>query len=75
MSGLTNMGTVDRAVRAVIGIFLVAAPYLFDAALWNNAAIRWAIPLVGLVLVVTALFGFCPAYRVLGINNDNNDKH
>lgn len=61
-----NVGSVDRLIRIVVGIVLIAAPYVFTSELWANSLVRWAIPAVGAILILTALFRFCPLYRVIG---------
>jgi hypothetical protein len=58
-----NVGSVDRIIR---GAILIALPNVYTSPMWANGAIRWAVPVVGLVLVLTALFRFCPAYRLFG---------
>ena len=55
----TNMGTIDRVLRIVVGIGLLSLIFVGPQTLWG---------LVGLVPLVTALVGFCPAYRLLGIS-------
>ncbi len=59
----TNIGTVDRIVRFIIGIALIAlaAGYVpgYPAQLW-----AW----IGLVPLLTAAFGTCPVYTVLGVS-------
>lgn len=54
-----NMGTVDRALRAVIGIVLIALVFVGPQTPWG-----W----IGIVPLATALIGFCPAYRLIGLN-------
>lgn len=53
-----NVGTIDRAVRIVAGLVLLALA-LFGGQWWG-----W----IGVVPLVTALAGFCPAYRLLGLS-------
>jgi Protein of unknown function (DUF2892) len=53
----TNLGTVDRIVRIVVGLAVVAAGAYYQSA--------WAF--VGLVPLGTGLVGFCPAYCPLGL--------
>jgi hypothetical protein len=57
----TNVGSIDRVVRVVLGLALLSAFFLLAGPL------RW-LALAGLVLLLTAAFSFCPLYRVLGIN-------
>ena len=55
----TNIGTIDRSLRAVLGFALLWLLVSGPKTLWG---------LIGAVLLFTALVGFCPLYRVLGIN-------
>lgn len=57
MNMTTNVGTIDRVLRAVVGIGLVAWA-VTGGPVWG-----W----VGVVPLGTALLGFCPAYTLLGI--------
>ena len=57
---MRNVGTIDKAIRLVAGIGLVLlaavpSPY--------QTPFGW----IGLVPLGTALIGWCPAYRLLGI--------
>jgi hypothetical protein len=56
-----NVGGIDRTLRIVVGIVVLALLFVLE----GNA--RY-LGLVGLVLVATGLFRFCPAYTLLGIN-------
>jgi hypothetical protein len=59
-----NVGTPDRIIRLIIGAVLVAL-YLYGTVMG-----AWGVVLLvaGLVLILTALFKFCPLYRLLGAN-------
>lgn len=63
-----NVGQIDRIVRLIAGTLLIAAPIFFSGTLPVGPVFSWAIPLVGAILVMTALFRFCPLYRLVGIN-------
>lgn len=63
-----NVGNIDRIVRIVVGLALILSPYLVTLGLWDNTIVRVLVQLVGLVLVSTALFRFCPLYRLIGVN-------
>lgn len=54
----TNEGTLDRGVRVLAGLGLLALTVVGPASPWG---------LVGLVPLVTGLLGSCPAYTLLGI--------
>lgn len=60
-----NMGTVDRAVRAILGIILIALVFVGPKTPWG-----W----LGLILLGTAVLGYCPPYSLLGINTRGKDK-
>ena len=55
---MTNVGTLDRALRAIVGVGLIALVFVGPQTPWG-----W----IGAVLLLTALVGFCPAYRLLGL--------
>ncbi|WGJ15525.1 DUF2892 domain-containing protein [Methylocapsa sp. D3K7] len=55
-----NVGTIDRAIRIVIGLALLSM-LIFAGSEW-----KW-LGLIGLVPLITALAGRCPAYSVMGI--------
>lgn len=59
-----NMGTIDRVIRAIVGIALIASWPL--GLLEGTLAI--VLPVVGVVLLVTAMLRWCPPYNLLGIN-------
>jgi len=59
-----NMGTIDRVIRAIVGIALIASWPL--GLLEGTLAI--VLPVVGAVLLVTAMLRWCPPYMLLGIN-------
>lgn len=54
-----NEGTIDRALRVVLGLVVLSLVFVGPKTAWG-----W----VGLVPVVTGLVGFCPLYSILGIN-------
>jgi hypothetical protein len=56
---LTNEGTVDRAVRVVLGLVLLALVFVGP-----HTALGW----LGVVPLATGLVGFCPLYRLIGIH-------
>ena len=53
-----NVGSVDRAIRVIIGLVILAVGYRHGS--W------WG--LVGLLPILTALVGCCPGYLPFGIS-------
>jgi membrane protein YdbS with pleckstrin-like domain len=60
-----NVGTVDRAMRALVGILALAGAFALG---WFSGWMVWAAAVVGVIMLVTAAVGMCPIYRLLGIN-------
>jgi ABC-type uncharacterized transport system permease subunit len=60
----TNVGTIDRVARIVIGLVLIAyaIPLGFPHTGWNW--IGW----IGVVPIITAIVGSCPAYSLFGFS-------
>lgn len=63
---MANVGSLDRILRFLVGIVLVALP-LVTTAFDGWGAWRFLSLAAGIVMLGTALFRFCPAYRLLGI--------
>lgn len=58
----TNVGGIDKAVRIIAGLALLSLSFILD----GNA--RWW-GLIGIVPLLTGTLGWCPAYKLLGINS------
>ena len=54
-----NVGGVDRILRIVVGIALIAAAATGAIGVWGY---------IGLVPLATGLMGWCPPYAILGFN-------
>jgi Protein of unknown function (DUF2892) len=54
-----NEGTVDRGLRVVAGVTLIALAATGTVGVWG-----W----IGVVPLLTGAVGMCPLYSVLGIN-------
>ena len=54
-----NEGTIDRAVRVIAGLALIALAATGTVGMWG-----W----IGIVPLLTGVIGFCPAYTILGVN-------
>lgn len=56
---MRNEGKLDRALRVAVGAGLIALVFAGPQTPWG-----W----LGLVPLLTGVVGFCPLYRLLGIN-------
>ena len=54
-----NEGGVDRAVRIVVGLALIALAATGKVGVWGY---------IGIVPLLTGIAGVCPAYSLLGIS-------
>ena len=62
--GEKNVGTIDRVIRIIVGIALLAA----FALNMVTAPLSYLVLLIGIIALVTGAIGTCPAYSVMGIN-------
>jgi hypothetical protein len=48
-----NMGSLDRIIRFIVGLFLISLIFWGPKTYWG---------LIGVILVLTSVIGFCPLY-------------
>jgi hypothetical protein len=56
---MSNVGGIDRVLRILVGLALISLVFIGPKVVWG-----W----VGLVPLLTGIFKFCPAYKLLGLN-------
>ncbi len=56
---MRNEGTIDRAIRVVVGLALLSLTFAGPHSPWG---------FVGLVPLLTGIVGFCPLYRLVGLD-------
>jgi hypothetical protein len=54
-----NVGGIDRILRIVVGVALIALAVTGTIGVWGY---------IGVVPLATGLMGWCPAYTLLGMN-------
>lgn len=54
-----NEGKLDRILRVIVGLVLIALVFVGPQTAWG-----W----IGVVPLLTGIFGYCPAYSLLGLN-------
>ncbi|OHC73444.1 MAG: hypothetical protein A3G18_05000 [Rhodospirillales bacterium RIFCSPLOWO2_12_FULL_58_28] len=54
-----NVGNADKALRIIVGLGLVSIVFVGP-----QTPFGW----VGLIPLLTAFIGFCPAYTIFGLN-------
>jgi len=60
-----NVGTIDRAVRIIAGLALIALAFTGTIGVWGY---------IGVVFLLTGLFRVCPAYSLIGVNTCGTTK-
>jgi hypothetical protein len=56
---MMNEGTLDRSIRVILGLGLIALVFVGP-----QSPFGW----IGVVPLATGLVGFCPLYRLLGLS-------
>jgi hypothetical protein len=56
---MRNEGAIDRVLRVGLGVALIALVFVGPQTPWG-----W----LGLVPLLTGVVGFCPLYRLVGVN-------
>ena len=56
-----NIGTVDRWIRIIVGVVLLALAISGNIGAWG-----W----FGIITLATALINFCPLYRLIGFSSN-----
>lgn len=54
-----NEGTLDRILRIIVGLVLLALIFVGPKTMWG---------LIGLIPLLTGLIGYCPLYQIFGLN-------
>ena len=55
-----NVGSVDRVIRIILGLVLIALVFVGPQTPWG-----W----IGVIPLLTAFVSFCPLYKLLGIKS------
>ena len=55
----TNINSIDRLLRIIIGVALVSLVFVGPKTLWGYA---------GVILIITAFINFCPIYALFGFS-------
>ncbi len=55
----TNEGTIDRTVRIIAGLALIALAATHTIGVWGY---------IGIAPLITGILGICPAYSIFGVS-------
>ena len=60
-----NVGMIDRVLRVVVGLVLMTLAATGTIGIWG-----W----IGILLLLTGIFSFCPAYALMGTSTCHGPK-
>jgi hypothetical protein len=61
-----NEHTIDRSVRVIAGLVLIALAFTGTIGMWG-----W----IGVLPLVTGAIGFCPGYAIFGVSTCPTKKN
>lgn len=61
----SNVGTIDRVLRILIGLILLSLVFIGPQTLWG---------LIGIIPLFTGIFRYCPAYSLLKMTTLTENK-
>jgi uncharacterized membrane protein HdeD (DUF308 family) len=62
-----NVGRTDRIIRIVVGIVLVVLGFV---VVFPSDWLAWVVVILGAILLITGILGFCPLYLLLKMNTN-----
>ncbi|MEO1205095.1 MAG: DUF2892 domain-containing protein [Pseudomonadota bacterium] len=63
----TNVGTIDRILRAALGIALLYLALFSGLAFFAEPLFKYGAAAIGLVMLATSTLRLCPLYSIFGI--------
>lgn len=69
---IANVGNLDRVVRLVLGVALIAVALLSGWVVFDGVALKYGTIVLGIVMLATATIRFCPLYTVLRVKTCRN---
>jgi uncharacterized membrane protein HdeD (DUF308 family) len=59
-----NEGTSDRIIRLILGVVLI----IIGWPVLGNNTLGIILDIIGVILLITGIIGFCGLYKIFGIN-------
>lgn len=63
----TNVGTIDRVLRAALGVALLYLAHISGMALFDAPLYKYGATAIGVIMLATATLKLCPLYSIFGI--------
>lgn len=62
-----NLGSIDRVFRIILGVILLAAPFMSGLAIFSSPVATGVAVIAGIIMLATSAMRFCPLYRLFGM--------
>lgn len=69
MKKMKNEGTIERVLQSIISV-----SFLLVAIFWVEGKLQLLFIALSVMVATFAAIGFCPAYKILGINRYKKGK-
>ena len=63
----TNVGTIDRILRALLGGVLLYLAFFSSLSVFSALLFKLGASVIGVVMLSTAALRICPLYSIVGI--------
>lgn len=63
----TNVGALDRILRAMLGIVLLYLAIFSGSSLTDVAVLKYGAAVIGVIMLATSALKICPLYSILGV--------
>lgn len=63
----TNVGTIDRILRAALGLALLYLAFFSGVSLFTASLFKYGAAAIGIVMLATSTLKMCPLYSIIGI--------
>lgn len=62
-----NVGTIDRILRAMLGVVLLYLAFFSGLPLFQTPLYMYGAAAIGVVMLATSAISMCPLYALIGI--------
>ncbi len=62
-----NVGTIDRILRAALGVTLLVLAFASGLPFFDGAVTKYGAAAIGVVMLVVAATRICPIYAMFGL--------
>ena len=63
----TNVGTLDRILRAALGLVLLYLAFFGGLQLFAEPLFKYGAAVIGVVMLATSVIRICPLYSIFGL--------